>query len=275
MRQNKSSVPTSKASTSTASTDSSGSPAKKKPKPTDCINKKIASVISGNAKSDEAEDVASVISGTTKSDDAEEVASVISGTAKSDEAKEVASVISGNAKSYEAEEEDFPFLVIKEFDLDEESKNPPPDPSRLKANRKQIKLLGFMRTISDEHTATLEKTCPLPYLICQVAKWFNRLSNYWQKVMRGRIPPQPFIIFDLENEREFILVNKMKSWRPCPRRTYGKNPRLLSYENKRCRKLDVIGERKAFELDRNTRDSKRFVSHRQMGPYEGRDKTTA
>ena len=232
-------------------------------------------MISGNAKSDEAEDVASVISGTTKSDDAEEVASVISGTAKSDEAKEVASVISGNAKSYEAEEEDFPFLVIKEFDLDEESKNPPPDPSRLKANRKQIKLLGFMRTISDEHTATLEKTCPLPYLICQVAKWFNRLSNYWQKVMRGRIPPQPFIIFDLENEREFILVNKMKSWRPCPRRTYGKNPRLLSYENKRCRKLDVIGERKAFELDRNTRDSKRFVSHRQMGPYEGRDKTTA
>ena len=45
-------VPTTKASTSTASTDLSGSPAKKKSKPTDCMNKVVASVISGNAKSD-------------------------------------------------------------------------------------------------------------------------------------------------------------------------------------------------------------------------------
>jgi hypothetical protein len=56
-------VPTSKASTSTVSTVSSSSPAKKKSKPTDCINEEIASVISGSAKSDEAEEVASVISG--------------------------------------------------------------------------------------------------------------------------------------------------------------------------------------------------------------------
>ena len=65
-------VPTLKASTSTASTDSSGSPAKKKSKPTDCINEEIASVISVSAKSDEAEEVASVISGSAKSDEAEE-----------------------------------------------------------------------------------------------------------------------------------------------------------------------------------------------------------
>ena len=127
-------VPTSKASTSTASTDSSGSPAKKKSKPTDCINEEIASVISVSAKSDEAE----------------EVASVISVSAKSDEAEEVASVISGSAKSDEAEEEGLAYLVIEEFAQDkEESKTPPPDPSRLKANRKQIELLGSMRTICD------------------------------------------------------------------------------------------------------------------------------
>jgi hypothetical protein len=65
-------VPTSKASTSTASTVSSGSPAKKKSKPTDCINEEIASVISGSTKSNEAEEVASAISGSAKSDEAEE-----------------------------------------------------------------------------------------------------------------------------------------------------------------------------------------------------------
>ena len=91
-------VPTLKASTSTASTDSSGSPAKKKSKPTDCINEKIASVISVSAKRDEAK---------------EEVASVISVSAKSDKAKEVASMISGSAKSDEAEEEGLAYLVLK------------------------------------------------------------------------------------------------------------------------------------------------------------------
>ena len=52
----------------------------------------------------------------------------------------------------------------------------------------------------------------------------------------------------------------------------GQNHRLLSYD----KKLEVVSERKAFErLDRNARDSKRFVSHRQMGPFEKRDETTA
>ena len=122
-------APTSKTSTSTASTDSSGSPAKKKSKPTDCINEEIASVISGSAKSDEDE--------------------------------EVAFVISGSAKSDEAEEEGLAYLVIEEFAQDkEESKTPPPDnPSKLKANRKQIKLLVLMRTISNKNTATFI-TCP-------------------------------------------------------------------------------------------------------------------
>ena len=122
-------VPTLKASTSTASTDSSGSPAKKKSKPTDCIK--------------------------------EEIASVISGIAKSDEAEEVVSVISGSAKSNKAEEDGLAYLVIEEFAQDkEESKTPPPDnPSKLKANRKQIKLLVLMRTISNKNTATFI-TCP-------------------------------------------------------------------------------------------------------------------
>ena len=63
---------------------------------------------------------------------------MISGDAKSDKAKEIASVISGSAKSDEAEEEGLAFLVIEDFALDEESKIPPHDPSRLEANRKQI-----------------------------------------------------------------------------------------------------------------------------------------
>ncbi|KAL3780879.1 hypothetical protein ACHAW5_001346 [Stephanodiscus triporus] len=77
--------------------DSSSSPAKKKSKPTDCINEEIASVISGSTKSDEAEEIASMISGSTKSDEADVIASVISGSAKSDEAKDIALVISGSA----------------------------------------------------------------------------------------------------------------------------------------------------------------------------------
>ena len=179
-------VPTLKASTSTASTDSSGSPAKKKSKPTDCINEKIASVISVSAKRDEAK---------------EEVASVISVSAKSDKAKEVASMISGSAKSDEAEEEGLAYLVIEEFAQDkEESEMPPPDPSRLKANMKQIELLGSMRTICD--TATLDITCLFPSLICLFAKWFIRLSDYWKKALQNKNPPQPFVIFDIENACE-------------------------------------------------------------------------
>ncbi len=207
-------APTSKTSTSTASTDSSGSPAKKKSKPTNCINEEIASAISGSAnsdkveeiasaisgsaKSDEAEEIASVISGSAKSDKAKEIASVISGSAKSDEAEEIASVISGSAKSDKAEEEGISFIVIEEFALDKESKTPPPDPTRLEAYRKQIELLGLMRKISDENTALLDQTCPLPSLICQVAKWFIRLSDHWKKTLRNKNPPQPFVIFDLE-----------------------------------------------------------------------------
>ena len=66
-----------------------------------------------------------MISGDAKSDKAKEIASVISGSTKSDEAEEIASVISGSA-----------FLVIEDFALDEESKIPPRDLSRLQeANR--------------------------------------------------------------------------------------------------------------------------------------------
>jgi hypothetical protein len=160
---------------------SSGSPAKKKSKSTE---------------------VASVISGCAKSDEAEEVASVISGCAKSDEAEEVASVISGCAKSDENEEEGYAYLVIEEFALDEESKTPPPDPSRLEANRKQIELLRKMRTISDENTATLDITCPLPSLIIQCAQWFMRLPDLVKKALRITVPPQPFVIFDFEDVRK-------------------------------------------------------------------------
>ncbi len=144
-----------------------------------------------------------MISVSAKSDEVEEVTSVISVSAKSDEAEEVASVISGSAKSDEAEEEGLAYLVIEEFAQDkEESKTPPPDPSRLKANRKQIELLGSMRTICDRNTAALEITCLLPSLICVCAKWFIRLSDYWKKALRNKNPPQPFVIFDIENARE-------------------------------------------------------------------------
>ena len=87
-------------------------------------------------------------------------------------------MISGSAKSDKAEEEGIAFLIIKEFALDEENKTPPPDPSRLEAYRKQIELLGLMRKISDENTATLDKTCHLPSLICQVTNWFIRLPDH-------------------------------------------------------------------------------------------------
>ena len=184
-------APTSKAS--------SGSPAKKKSKSTE---------------------VATVISGCAKSDEAGEVATVISGCAKSDEAAEVATVISGCAKSDENEEEGYDYLVIEEFALDEESKTPPPDPSRLEANRKQIKLLRKMRTISDEKTATLDITCPLPSLIIQGAQWFLRLPDLVKKMLRNTIPPQPFVIFDFEDVKKRYPENQMKNWRPCPRRTY-------------------------------------------------------
>ena len=156
----------------------------------------------------------------SKSDEAEEVASMISGSAKSDEAKEIASVISGSAKSDEAEEEGIAFLVIEEFALDEESKTPPPDPSRLEAYRKQIVLLGLMRKISDKNTTTLDKTCPLPSLICKVAKWFIRLYEYWKKALQNKNPPQPFVIFDIENARERYPGKSNEGWRPYPRRTY-------------------------------------------------------
>ena len=143
-----------------------------------------------------------MISGCAKSDEAEEVASVISGCAKSDEAEEVASVISGCAKSDENEEEGYAYLVIEEFALDEESKMPPPDPSRLEANRKQIELLRKMRTISDENTATLDITCPLPSLIIQCAQWFMRLPDLVKKMLQITVPPQPFVIFDFEDVKK-------------------------------------------------------------------------
>jgi hypothetical protein len=127
---------------------------------------------------------------------------VISGSAKSNEAEEVASVISGSAKSDEAEEEGIAYLVIEDFALDEESKTPPPDPSRLEANRNQIEILGLMRTISNKNAATLDITCPLPSLFCQCAQWFIRLPDLVKKTLRNKKPPQPFVIFDIENACE-------------------------------------------------------------------------
>jgi hypothetical protein len=111
-------------------------------------------------------------------------------------------VISGSAKSDENEEKGIAYLVIEEFALDEESKTPPPDPSRLEANRKQIELLGLMRKISGENTATLDKTCPLPSLFCQCAQLFIRLSDYWKKALQTPTPPQSFVICDVENAHE-------------------------------------------------------------------------
>ena len=127
---------------------------------------------------------------------------MISVSAKSDEAEEVASVISGSAKSDEAEEEGIAYLVIEDFALDEESKTPPPDPSRLEANRNQIEILGLMRTISNKNAATLDITCPLPSLFCQCAQWFIRLPDLVKKTLRNKKPPQPFVIFDIENACE-------------------------------------------------------------------------
>jgi len=145
-----------------------------------------------------------MIRGSAKSNEAE-IASVISVSAKSNEAKEIASMISVSAKSNKAKEEGLAYLVIEDFAQDkEESKTPPPDnPSKkLKANRKQIKLLGLMRTISNENTATLDITCPIPSLICQCTQWFIRLPDLVKKALRYTSPPQPFVIFDIENACE-------------------------------------------------------------------------
>ena len=59
-----------------------------------------------------------------------------------------------------------------------------------------------MRTISNENTATLDITCPLPSLICQCAQWFIRLPDLAKKALRNTKPPQPFVIFDIENACE-------------------------------------------------------------------------
>ena len=111
-------------------------------------------------------------------------------------------MISGSAKSDEAEEEGLAFLVIEDFALDEESKIPPHDPSRLEANRKQIELLGFMDNISDKNAAMLDIPCHLPSLIFQCTQWFIRLPDLVKKTMRNKKPHQPCVIFDIEDARE-------------------------------------------------------------------------
>jgi hypothetical protein len=57
-------------------------------------------------------------------------------------------------------------------------------------------------------------------LICKVAKWFIRLSDYWKKALQNKNPPQPFVIFDIENARERYPGKSNEGWRPYPRRTY-------------------------------------------------------
>jgi hypothetical protein len=65
----------------------SGSPAKKKSKPTDYINELVTYMISGNSKSDEAKVVASVISGKDKSDAATKSSTAIKSSIGTDKQK--------------------------------------------------------------------------------------------------------------------------------------------------------------------------------------------
>ena len=191
-------APTSNTLTSTASTVSSGSPARKKSKPT-------ASATTEESSEDDDDDyllgtvcaastasadlaVAAAQDSTTKkqpsrstktkqpsmSAKTKQPSPVISGNAKNDDAEDVASVSSGNAKNEEVEVVDFLYLFMEVYDKDEERKMPPPDPFWLKTN---MKFLMSVKNISNKNTATLEKPCPLPSLICKVAEWFNMLSN--------------------------------------------------------------------------------------------------
>ena len=113
----------------------------------------------------------------------------------------------------------FDYFQIESF-LNEESKTPPHDPSRLEANRKQIELLGFMDNISDKNAAMLDIPCHLPSLIFQCTQWFIRLPDLVKKTMRNKKPPQPCFIFYIEDARERYPGKSNEGWRPYPRRTY-------------------------------------------------------
>ena len=153
---------------------------------------------------------------------------------KKSKSTEVASVISGCAKSDKNKEEGYAYLVIEEFALDEESKTPPPDPSRLEANRKQIELLRKMRTISDEKTATLDITCPLPSLIRKVAEWFNKLSASEKKILQTLNPPHPYVIFDPEDARRLYPGKSDKEMEALSKEDLYKVDILAFCPTKRC-----------------------------------------
>jgi hypothetical protein len=250
-------APTSNASTLTASKVSSGSPARKKSKPTAsatteessedddddyllstvCAASTVASAdlapslplesFSSKAAVAAAQDSATKKqpSRSTKTKQPSRPAKTKSKptaatNAKNDEAKDVASVSSGNAKNEEVEVEDFLYLLMEVYDKDEERKMPPPDPVWLEANMKQLELLKIMKNISDKSTAMLDKTCPLPSLIRKVAEWFNKLSASEKKLLRTLNPPHRTSYSILKMHVSSIRVNQIKSWRPCPRRTY-------------------------------------------------------
>jgi hypothetical protein len=199
-------APTSNASVSTASTVSSGSPARKKSKPTasatteDFDDYLLGTVCDASTAS---ADLAPSLPLESFSSEAAVAAKPTAATnVKNDEAKDVASVSSGNTKNEEVEVEDFLYLFMEVYDKDEERKMPPPDSLWLEANMKQLELLKTMKNICDKNTATLDKTCPLPSLIRKVAEWFNKLSASEKKLLRTLNPPHPYVIFDHENARE-------------------------------------------------------------------------
>jgi hypothetical protein len=175
------------ASTLTASTVSSGSPARTKSKPT-------ASATTEESSDDDDDDC---LLGT--------VCAAIKPTAatnvKNDEAEDLASVSSGNTKNEEVEVEDFLYLFMEVYNEDEERKMPPPDSLWLEANMEQLELLKKMKNICDKNAATLDKKCPLPSLIRKVAEWFNKLTASEKKLLQTRNPPHPYVIFDPEDAR--------------------------------------------------------------------------
>ena len=234
---------TSNASTSTASTVSSGSPFRKKSKPT-------ASATMEESSDDDDDDclLGTVCAATTASADlalrlplesfSSEAAVAVKPTAatnaKNDEAEDVASVSSGNTKHEEVEVDDFLYLFMEVYDEDEERKISPPDSLWLEANMKQLELLKTMKNICDKNTATLDKTCPLPSLIRKVAEWFNKLSASEKKILQTLNPPHPYVIFDPEDARRLYPGKSDKEMEALSKEDLYKVDILAFCPTKRC-----------------------------------------
>jgi hypothetical protein len=143
-------VPTSnKASTST---DSSGSPAKKKPKPTD-----EATTATTTAEATTATTSAEATTATN--------AAKTTTASKATIASEATTATTAAAEETTAtEEEGFAYLVVELFSQDEESKTPSRDPSWLEANRRQIELLSKMKPLATKMQQHWTKY--IPYHLC-------------------------------------------------------------------------------------------------------------